>query len=1057
MAAYVCISIMDESSPATSVHFNDWSEFRANYPTRIFWVLQPAINTNGTIAYPTTQLNAPQNYIDEYTVGSAGYTGLTHPIIQVNRDGGNQTYISDWFALCQLETLASGSVISVALDTSGSMTLATVQASYDYFKTRCANAGIEIVWDLRFSDERWIPPHNKGLPPQAIFTTDKFDILLGESATLSWVVTGDVSTVEIVPTVGVVAATGSAVVTPNVTTTYTLTATGPDGSTTTKSQKIIVFGPDSEPDLFGFSNLTGAMTSTSYTSETVIISGLGAGVVVNVTATNGAETSVDGGAFSTTAKTIANDGTLAVRMVSSASTDTVKTTTISVGAVDTTWSITTMSAGSQIPNAFTFNDVTNASLLTYAYSNIVTITGLGTTVSVSSLISGSGFQSSVNGGAWSSGSKTISNGQTLQLRLLTSDVLGESKTTSITVGQGAARSWTVTNVAVADSSPDYFEFTDVTDAALSTVTVSGAVTITGINVPTTVTTTNSAAISVNGGAYGASPKTINNNDTVSVRLTSSSTPGGSVSTTVTIGSLSDTWTVTSTTAGDTTPDAFFFYDQENQPPSTLIESNTVIISGLTSAATITVTTGAEFSINGGNWVTSGTISTGDTLKVRRTSSATLGGSVSTNVTVGSYTTTWRIYTYSSADNLDPAVWYSRKGKKEDGLAIGTVVSIFRDRSGNWGTLDGSATSRYHGWIECDGRSLNASDYPDLFDSIGTTYGGNASRTLSGNSYNYTGTFNLPNYRNRKLFGTGRVDGNSAASPIVTTYKGPNPSSVTSGDGNIVGSTGGNWYIARYDASGTPPDEQVYQGIEPPDGKFYKLGTISTTGGDEITGETSFTITGNISGTIGPITDVVVINAQHEHPLISSEVAAIDVGCVAWGTPGFYQLGGNVQQEIGASLFPQIGYNTVVAPGGEFEASFNNYWAGGVQNNVSGLPSGGNHSAAIDVNNVSGNVSVYSPGELKTHSHYLALNAFGSPANVYGWGNNNGGGTAAGGMATTNTVTVNFSQTELALTANEAKFTLNPTKKVLPTPSLVPENTIPLLTKYYRVKYIIKAF
>lgn len=1054
MAAYVCISIMDESSPATTVHFSDWSEFRANYPTRVFWLLQPAINTNGTLAYQTSALNVPQNYIDEYTVGSAGYTGLTHPVIQVNRDGGNQTYISDWFDICQLNTLASGSVISVALDTSGSMTLATVQASYDYFKTRCANAGIEIVWDLRFSDERWIPPHNKGLPPTAVFTSSTPDLTLGQSATLTWTVTGDVSTVEIVPGIGTVGITGSQTVTPTVTTTYTLTATAPDGSTSIRSVKITVYGPDSEPDLFGFSNITGATTSTSYDSETVIISGLGAGVSVNVTATNGAQTSVNGGAFSTTSKTIANDGTLAVRMTSSSLSDTKKTTTISVGAVDTTWSITTTSSGSQIPNPFSFTDVTNASLLTYAYSDIVTITGLGTSTTVSSLISGSGFQSSVNGGAWSSASKTITNGQTLQLRLLTSDVLGETKTTSVTVGQGAARTWSVTNVTTADSSPDYFEFTDITNAALSTVTASAAVTITGINVPTTVTTTNSAAISVNGGTYGSSPKTINNNDTVSVRLTSSSTPGGSVSTTVTIGSLSDTWTVTSTTAGDTTPDSFFFYDQENQPPSTLIESNTVIISGLTSPATVTVTTGAQFSINNGSWVTSGTISTGDTLKVRRTSSATLGGSVSTNVTVGSYTTTWRIYTYSSADNLDPSVWYSRKGKKEDGLAIGTVISIFRDRSGNWGTLDGSSTSRYHGWIECDGRSLNASDYPDLFDSIGNTYGGTASRTLSGNSYTYSGTFKLPNYRNRKLFGLGRVDGNSAASPIVTTYKAPDPSSVTSGDGNVVGSTGGNWYIAKYDASGTPPDEQVYQGTEPPDGKFYKLGTISTTGAEEITGEIGFNIVGNTSATIGPITDVVVINAQHEHDIITAQVDAIDVGCVAWGTPGFYQISTG---EIGAATYSKIGYNTVVSPGGEFNASFNNYWAGGVQNNVSGLPGGGNHSAALDVNNVSGNVSVYSPGELKTHSHYLALAAFGSPGNVYGWGNNNGGGTAAGGMATTNTVTVNFSQTELALSANEAKFTLNPTKKVLPTPSLVPENTIPLLTKYYRVKYIIKAF
>ena len=61
------------------------------------------------------------------------------------------------------------------------------------------------------------------------------------------------------------------------------------------------------------------------------------------------------------------------------------------------------------------------------------------------------------------------------------------------------------------------------------------------------------------------------------------------------------------------------------------------------------------------------------------------------------------------------------------------------------------------------------------------------------------------------------------------------------------------------------------------------------------------------------------------------------------------------------------------------------------------------------------------------------------------------------MATNNTTTINFSQTDLALSANEADFELNLSKTVVPTPSMVPESTVPLLTKYHRVKYIIKAY
>jgi len=419
-----------------------------------------------------------------------------------------------------------------------------------------------------------------------------------------------------------------------------------------------------------------------------------------------------------------------------------------------------------------------------------------------------------------------------------------------------------------------------------------------------------------------------------------------------------------------------------------------------------------------------------------------------------YTTTWTVGTYTSADAQDPGVWYSRKAIKEDGLAIGTVISIFRDRTGNWGDLSGSLTSRYPGWRECNGDTLNAVDYPDLFNAIGNTYGGNGVKNLSGNSYTYTGSFKLPNYRLRKLFGVGRIDGNAASSPIVTTYKGPDPASSSTGDGNIVGSTGGNWYIKKIDASGSPPDEQVFSGTVPPDGKFFKLGTLTTTGAEKISGETTYTITGNVSGVVGPVKETIVIPAQHEHDVVTAQNDEINVGCVAWGVPAFYQISPG---EITKTLYPSIGYNSVVAPGGSVNRTFNNYWAGAVQNSISGLPSGGNASAGIDINTVTGNVTVWSPGELKTHAHYLSLSSFGSTANVYGYGNNNGGGDAAGSMSTSTTVTINFSQTELALAANEATFALNPSKKVLPTPSLAPENTIPLLTKYYRVKYIIKVF
>lgn len=424
-----------------------------------------------------------------------------------------------------------------------------------------------------------------------------------------------------------------------------------------------------------------------------------------------------------------------------------------------------------------------------------------------------------------------------------------------------------------------------------------------------------------------------------------------------------------------------------------------------------------------------------------------------------YTTSWTVTTYDSADNLQPGHWYSIRNKKLDGMSLGTVMSIFRDKNGNWGNLDGDLDSRFPGWIECDGRTVNVADYPDLWDNIGNTYGGNGQKTINGNTKTYSGTFNLPNYKNRRIMGTGNVDGNSASSPVVITYKAPDPASNASGDAFTAGAQGGNWYIKKIDAQGDPPDEQVYSGTGSSDSKFFKLGSLVTSGSDNITGEVTYNITGNISADIGPVKDIIVTVPQHEHQVIVGQADQVPVGYVPWGAPptggAFYAIG---EGEINDATYPQIGYNSVVPPGGELNFAFNNYWPGDPQNSIPGLPGGNRYSAGVLCNNVTANVKTYSPGTLLSHAHYIQEGSdFGDGANVYGWGNNTGAGTAAGGLATNLTTEISFSQTDLALQANEATFELNVSKVVIPTPALTPETTIPLLTKYHRVKYIIKAY
>lgn len=427
---------------------------------------------------------------------------------------------------------------------------------------------------------------------------------------------------------------------PSVATLYRLKVNGNTGIAS-KDLQVNMLALDTSPDAISFDSVADAEVSTLYTSNTVTVNGVQIPVTLSVT--NGATSSVNGGAYSTANKTVTNNDTITLQMTSSANFGTQKTTGVTVGDFNTTWRITTKSEPAQIPNSFTFQNVVDAPVLSYVLSNEVTITGITQVVPVSAP-SGAldGFESRVNDGTgwgpWSADPKQIANGQKLQLRVLTSDVLGDTKTTGISVGAGSAVTWSVTNVTIADSNPDFFNFEDKLEQPASTAVTSDVLTITGINVPTTVTTTNGALISVNGSGFGTSPAQIQNNQTLAIRLTSSATPGGEVSTTITIGnsplsSIADDWKVVTTTAGDIDPDAFYFLDKDNQPPNTYIESNTVLIQGITSPSPFTVTNG-QASINGGDWVFTGQVYNGDAMKLRILTSPNPSTAKSISITVG---------------------------------------------------------------------------------------------------------------------------------------------------------------------------------------------------------------------------------------------------------------------------------------------------------------------------------------------------------------------------------------------------------------------------------------
>lgn len=133
------------------------------------------------------------------------------------------------------------------------------------------------------------------------------------------------------------------------------------------------------------------------------------------------------------------------------------------------------------------------------------------------------------------------------------DVGGKAITVGISPANGAGRGAEMFSAGIADggadTTPDAFTFTDVTGATASTLYVSAPVTITGINSPSPISVTG-GEYRIDGGSWTSATGTIESGQTVEARVTSSATPGASVNCSVTIGGVSDTYTVA--TAGEST-------------------------------------------------------------------------------------------------------------------------------------------------------------------------------------------------------------------------------------------------------------------------------------------------------------------------------------------------------------------------------------------------------------------------------------------------------------------------------------------------------------------------
>ena len=237
------------------------------------------------------------------------------------------------------------------------------------------------------------------------------------------------------------------------------------------------------------------------------------------------------------------------------------------------------------------------------------------------------------------------------------------------------------------------------------------------------------------------------------------------------------------------PGAFTFATKLATGPNVDTEADeTVSITGLGNGISLPLitTNGLEVRKNGtGSWSPS-TISTptvvanNDYFNVRIVSSPVPGFTVTGQITLGNYTTSFTVQTPASIQDPILSQWYSsiqpikyvvagpnagaqiRFDTKFDGLPIGAIIPILQDatESDNWGDLEGSVTSRFPGFIYCDGSYTDPEKYPLLYATIQNKYGEQAvGGVFESTIYDYLGNplkeagdakteFRLPDFRNK---------------------------------------------------------------------------------------------------------------------------------------------------------------------------------------------------------------------------------------------------------------------------------------------------------------------
>ena len=374
------------------------------------------------------------------------------------------------------------------------------------------------------------------------------------------------------------------------------------------------------PNNFYINPRYGVPRNSVQVSDNITVTGIGVAVPISII---GGEYSIDGGAFTANQGTIVSGQNVVVRMTSSTNYETRLFATLTVGGVSANFEVNTMA---QTINAAQYFPLTAGSSWVMR-RNGVTGTASFTAPQIVNGVSTLGFQDALDG----------------SITYFSNDSSGLRQHRTYFPPGFIAGCGTVAETDTYSQSmsiiPSNFVFgqTTYSNGTLTSESACGSV---QFNYSANSTFQTIERVTVPAGQFDAAKVRL------SLSITGTSSSSNSSRTywfAVGLGiikqldSYGGVQELVSTNIVRTVPDDMLFAAQAGVPPNSLVVSSPVTITGITSAAAISIT-GGEFSINGGAFTSAaGSVTNGQTVRIRVTASPVPAAATSAVITVGGVT------------------------------------------------------------------------------------------------------------------------------------------------------------------------------------------------------------------------------------------------------------------------------------------------------------------------------------------------------------------------------------------------------------------------------------